>query len=191
MEHTSILWRRLDSPGHDACRLVPQDSGWQLEGVAVFLHDTGPAQVFYRVQCDLGWRTRQGEVHGWVGARPVSFRIARTLDGQWVGDESVAVSLEACVDLDFGFTPATNLLQLRRVALDVGQSAEVPVVWRDLPANTLRRLDQRYERRTETTYWYEAPAFGYAAMLQVHPSGFIEDYPGLWQVERVTTGEPA
>jgi len=35
---SSVLWRRLDTPGHDVCRLEKSDAGWKLEGVAVFLH---------------------------------------------------------------------------------------------------------------------------------------------------------
>ncbi len=89
-----------------------------------------------------------------------------------------------CVDLDFGFTPATNLLQLRRLALDEGQAADAPAAWLSaLPAGSLELLPQRYERRTAATYWYEAPSVGYAALLEVAPTGFILRYPGLWEAE--------
>ncbi len=37
-----ILWRRLDVPGHDACRLLRSDAGWQLEGAAAFRHERNP-----------------------------------------------------------------------------------------------------------------------------------------------------
>lgn len=56
-----ILWRRLDRPGHDACRLIHQASGWRLEGSAAFLHENGAvASVAYEVECDREWRTRTG-----------------------------------------------------------------------------------------------------------------------------------
>jgi hypothetical protein len=85
------------------------------------------------------------------------------------------------VDLDFGFTPATNLLALRRLALAMGESANVRSAWLNVASGALEPLDQRYQRRTETAYWYESPHFGYAAELDVLPSGFIRRYPGLWQ----------
>jgi hypothetical protein len=91
--------------------------------------------------------------------------------------------LESCVDLDFGFTPATNLLQLQRVALAVGQVADVPVAWLDVSAGTLTVLPQRYERRSATTYWYESPSANYEGLLEVAPTGFIRRYPGLWEAE--------
>src|SRR5207244_2474062 len=39
MEVAAILWRRLDTPGHDACRLERSDAGWELDGTAVFRED--------------------------------------------------------------------------------------------------------------------------------------------------------
>jgi hypothetical protein len=35
------------------------------------------------------------------------------------------------------------------------------------------------ERRSEGSYWYEAPRFGYSAMLEVTAAGFIRNYPRL------------
>jgi hypothetical protein len=177
----TMLWRRLDGPGHDACRLMAGDDGWRLEGVAAFQHDGAPACLAYEIHADAAWRTRAGAVRGWVGRRPVDVRIARTPAGRWMVDGDVVPGVDGCVDLDLGFTPATNVLQLRRVALEVGQSAAVPVAWLDVPPGPLQLIDQRYERRTAQTYWYESPRFAYAALLRVGAAGFVEDYPDLWQ----------
>jgi hypothetical protein len=179
----SILWRRLDTPGHDACRLEGSDAGWELDGTAVFLHDGAPAQLAYRVACDLGWHTRQGQIRGWLGARAIEFLVVRTEDGVWTLDGDIVQGLENCIDLDLGFTPATNLQQLRRVALAEGEAADVPVAWLNMPAGTLELLPQHYERRGKATYWYEAPSMNYAALLEVDPAGFIHRYPGLWESE--------
>lgn len=178
-----MLWRRLDSPGHDACRLEKAATGWQLDGTAVFHHDDGPAQLVYRVACNLAWHTRYGEVHGWLGSRVVGFKTTRTMAGVWTLNGSVISDLANCVDLDLGFTPATNLLQLRRLELAIGRQADVPVAWLDPSAGTLEVLHQSYERRSETTYWYQAPRFEYAALLEVTPTGFVRSYPGLWESE--------
>lgn len=91
--------------------------------------------------------------------------------------------LEGCVDLDFGFTPATNLLPLRRLALGVGAAATAPAAWVDLAAGTLGVLRQRYERRSQASYWYEAHGVGYAALLHVDAAGFVTRYPGLWEAD--------
>jgi hypothetical protein len=180
----SILWRRLDSPGHDACRLQQHDSGWQVDGTAVFLLDGRPACLTYAARCDGGWRALGGHVRGWIGQRTVALSIERTEGGGWTLDGKEVPGLRDCLDLDFGFTPATNLLQLRRLALERGQAAaDAPAAWLDVSTGALDVLVQRYERRSETTYWYQAPRFDYAQLLEVDQLGFVRQYPGLWEVE--------
>jgi hypothetical protein len=122
-------------------------------------------------------------VRGWIGDRPVALSIERSPGGAWTLDGEVMSGLRDCMDLDFGFTPSTNLLQLRRLALDKGQGADAPAAWLDVSTGTLDVLAQHYERRSETTYWYEAPRFNYTAMLEVDDMGFVRRYPDLWEVE--------
>ena len=183
MTMASVLWRRIDSPGHDACRLARHDAGWKLEGTAVFSLDGLPACLRYAAVCDASWRAQRGHVSGWIGDRSVEFVVERAAGRPWTLDGVDVHGLEHCLDLDFGFTPSTNLLQLRRLALPVGQGADAPAAWLDVSAGALSVLVQRYERRSDTTYWYEAPRFGYAELLEVDPVGFVRRYPGLWQTE--------
>ena len=70
------------------------------------------------------------------------------------------------------------MLQLSRVALNVGEKAEGPVVWFDLDSASLIELPQSYEKRGETTCWYEAPTVPYQALLEIGPGGFVRSYPG-------------
>jgi uncharacterized protein len=182
MQIHTILWRRVDNPGHDACRLLELGDAWRLEGTAVFRQEGVPACLTYKVDCDANWRTREGVVHGWVGTSPLDLRITRA-DGMWTLNGQVVPQLDGCADLDIGFTPATNLIQLRRIALQVGDAVEVPVAWLDATVGILDRLQQRYERRSEELYWYEAPRFDYFALLQVSAIGFVEKYPNLWEAE--------
>jgi hypothetical protein len=179
----SALWRRLDAPGHDACWLDDDGTGWRLHGTAVYRDDGVPARLDYEIACSEGWVTRHGRVHGWLGSRAVDLAIQRSPAGAWTMNGMAVPGLDECVDLDLGFTPATNALQLRRVAIGKGQAVDVPVAWLDVAAGTLTLLRQRYERRTESSYWYEAPRFDYAALLEVAPSGFVRVYPTLWEME--------
>jgi uncharacterized protein len=179
----SIVWRRIDAPGHDACRVDAVDDGWRVHGTAVSCFDRMPTRLDYEVTCDGRWRTRGGAVRGWVGAEQITSTIERTRDGRWRQNGDFVVGLEACVDLDFGFTPATNLVQLRREALAVGAAADVPVAWLDVSAGTLSRLDQHYRRVAEDAYAYEAARFDYRAVLEVDACGFVRRYPGLWEAE--------
>jgi uncharacterized protein len=178
--HTAF-WRRVDAPGHDACRLVSDESGWSLDGTAVFLRDGDPAQLVYHLDGDPAWRTRRGTVRGFVGSLVADVSVVRSEGGLWTMNGRVVAGLEDCVHLDYSFTPSTNLPHVRRMALAGQESAEVPVAWLDLPLATLAQLPQRYSRRNEAAYWYEAPTVGYAAELEFAPTGFVRSYPGLWE----------
>jgi hypothetical protein len=177
-----MRWRRLDVPGNDVCRLTESVGGWTLAGAADFNEEGVHAQLEYSLDCDRAWRTLRGQVQGRLGERPVAFSIARA-GGAWTLNGAPVPGLEHCVDLDLGFTPATNLTQLRRIALAEGQAADVPVAWLDVARGTLTLLPQRYARRSADTYWYESPTAPYAGLLEVSAAGFVRRYPGLWEEE--------
>lgn len=180
----TILWRRVDAPGHDACRLEGGDSGSELRGTALGRHAGLPSVLEYHVTCDSSWQTQHATVRGWIGSNAVSHAFSRTASGVWRMNGADVADLDDCVDLDLGFTPATNLLPIRRLGLDPGQSADAAAAWFDISAGTLQRLEQRYERISASSYRYEAPGFGYAAVLVVRPPGFVSSYPDLWEEER-------
>jgi uncharacterized protein len=178
----SALWRRLDAPGHDAALLTRRDAGWSLRGTAVFQHADGAACVNYSVDLDGAWKTLCGSAQGFVGDRGFDHVIARAPEG-WRLDGASIDGLAHLCDLDFGFTPATNLQQLRRIALAPGQAADLTVVWFDIGAAALTPLPQRYARRGETAYFYEAPTVPYEGLIELAPNGFVKFYPGLWRME--------
>ena len=181
----AMLWRRLDSPGHDACQLTEVREGWQVDGTAVFMHEGKPAHLRYQVTADATWRAEDGDVVGWVGDASVNLSIVRQRDGEWTINGSPVPDVRGCIDLDLAFTPATNLFALRRIALDVGEGADAPAAWLDIGTWTLVPLPQRYERRTASTYWYEAPTVGYGELIEVTDVGFVAEYTNLWTVEQL------
>ena len=52
----TFLWRRLEQPGHDACRLLRSDGSWRLEGTAVFRTAAGACCLQYAVLADNRFR---------------------------------------------------------------------------------------------------------------------------------------
>ncbi len=180
MTVASILWNRLDTPGHDACRLIEKHGGWELEGTAVFVKAGMPARLDYSVACDASWRTRWGRVRGWIGARALDLYIARTSRGAWTLNGDEVLPAMDCVDLDLGFTPATNLIALRRLDLTVGQRATTFAAWLDEGSNRLEVLEQIYRHQGGGTYAYESPRFRYSGLLEVDAAGFVRRYPNLW-----------
>ena len=180
-----ILYRRLDMPGHDAASLLMDEEGAVLSGMAAFLEDD-PTGLAYVVHVDSEWKTTEAHVWGWRGREAIDLRVGRDSAGTWTLNDEPCLGVQGCMDLDLSFTPATNLLPLRRLALPVGQSAEVRSAWLEWPEVRLTLLVQRYARRTETEYDYEADLPGaeqFRSTLRVQPGGWVLQYGGLWRAE--------
>lgn len=179
----SILWRRLDLPGHEACRLVMLDHGWEVAGTAVFEYETQVCQLHYAINCDQKWMTRSAVVRGWVGSRDIEVEIARDESGRWQLNHRDAPEVEGCSDIDLNFSPSTNLLPIRRLRLNVNEEAKVRAAWLRFPSFKLELLDQVYRRVGASTYRYESAGGKFVVDLNADPTGFVTHYPGLWQVQ--------
>lgn len=84
--------------------------------------------------------------------------------------------LDGLRDVDLGFTPATNTLPMRRLALEVGESAEVDAVWVRFPELEVARLPQRYTRLEGMRYRYESAGGAFLAELEVDANGLVIRY---------------
>lgn len=177
----SILWRRLDRPGHEFARLSPADSAWRLSGAAVFAHDGAPCRLDYVVVCNDAWETTSGKVSGWVGKDEVSIDVAVLPGGIWRSNGTEVPGVRGAVDLDLNFSPSTNLLPIRRLNLEVGQEAAVRAAWLRFPSFAFEPLEQTYRRIDAKTYRYESAGGSFAADLTVDDSGLVTFYPGLAQ----------
>lgn len=178
--HAEALWKRIDVPGHDAALLAEDGDGHRLTGSAIFRHEGRPACLNYAVDIEPGWTTRRGRVMGFVAGERVDVTIERRTDGWYLNGEPQG--LGHLVDLDYGFAPATNLQQIQRLRLSVGERADNAVAWFDVGSTKLIELPQVYEKQNDLLYPYEGPMFGYKAVLELAESGFARVYPELWEM---------
>jgi uncharacterized protein len=179
----TILWRRLDRPGHEAARLVALDSGWHLTGAAVFAHEGHPCSLDYVVACDARWQTVSARVIGWIGEQTINADVSVDSARHWRLNGTPCPQVHGCVDVDLNFSPSTNLLTLRRLSLGLGEEATVRAAWLRFPGFTLEPLEQLYRRIDEATYRYESAGGRFVVDLHVNASGLVASYPGFWQAE--------
>lgn len=179
----TMLWRRLDLPGHESSRLVSRDAHWHLTGTAVFAYDRQPCRLDYLVVCDPEWHTVSGTVTGWVGRQTVEVALTVDPDRRWYLNGTECPAVAGCIDVDLNFSPSTNLLPIRRLGLAVGQEAEVRAAWLRFPTFTLEPLGQVYHRTGAATYRYESAGGRFVAELEVNPAGFVTHYGNFWQAE--------
>ncbi len=182
----SILWQGIVLPGHEACRLVSQDSHWRLEGTAVFSYEQQPCQLAYHIVCDQAWRTLSAAVEGWLGKADINVQIKADSSQQWWSNGVEQPEIKGCTDIDLNFSPSTNLLPIRRLNLAIGEKAAVKAAWLRFPSFNLEVLPQTYERLEETKYRYESAGGQFVAELKVDKTGFVLEYPGIWRSELVS-----
>ena len=170
-----MRWERLDVPGFDSCALIQTDSGWRLEGHAEFNEAGRAHKIDYSVDCAANWNTWRAEIKG------TSNHLIERKSGRWFLDGRPQDDIAAGVtQIDFGFTPATNYIQLKQMALAIGQGDDCVVAWFDLGEGELAYLHQMYNRTGQLTYDYDSPSYGYHETLTLAENGFVADYPHLW-----------
>lgn len=185
MTASSMLWRRVDVPGHEAAHLRALGGGWELAGCAAFAHASTACQLTYRIACDASWRTVSASVEGWVGSEPVRVQVEADERGRWRMNGSEIPAVGGCIDVDLNFSPSTNLLPIRRLALPIDRQATVRAAWLRFPSFRLEPLEQTYRRTAEQTYRYESAGGTFVRDLHVNGHGFVTEYPGFWVAEEL------
>jgi uncharacterized protein len=180
-----MLWRRIDLPGHELARLDTLGDGWRLSGTAVFSSQQGPTRLDYAVICDSAWWTQSAHVAGTIGPHSVDIAVSVSRERTWYVNRVECRKVAACVDIDLGFSPSTNLLPIRRLALAVGEEAEVRAAWLPFPSLRFEPLSQLYRHEEERTWRYESGGGAFLKTLAVNATGFVTSYPELWEAEAV------
>ncbi len=179
----SILWRRLDRPGHESARIFLDNGFWQLEGTAVFAFDGQPCCLEYQISCDSDWQTVHAQINGWVGLETIGIDISADAARNWTMNGLEIPMVNGCIDLDLNFSPVTNLIPIRRMDLEIGQATEVKAAWLRFPEFTMVPLEQIYRRVGPAVYRYEAIGGSFTADLAINAAGMVVHYPNLWQAE--------
>ncbi|WP_100368765.1 putative glycolipid-binding domain-containing protein [Yoonia maricola] len=175
------MWRRIDVIGLETCALGPSDDGYKMAGAALFADTEKPLRLEYEVHCNDTWECTKAMVKKWRGINATTLCLERTIDGQWSADGQTIRNVDGLVDIDLGFTPATNTNAIKRLGLNVGDQQEFTAVWLDERTWAFKPLRQRYERLSNNKYRYVSVESGYEAQLEVDDFGLVRTYPDLWQ----------
>jgi uncharacterized protein len=163
---------------HAAIRLT----GGTIELAGTVLPLDEPLEITYRIEADDEWRTRRVA----VTVVDTETGIERMIDfqsdghGRWIVHGEERPDLAGCIDVDLAFSPITNTLPIRRLGLDVDDSAEVAAAWVQWPSLEVTELRQRYVRTDADTFRYSCGDF--TATIVVDDRGLVRDYEDSWEV---------
>jgi hypothetical protein len=201
MVRRMILWRGLEAWTAEAARVEIGDDGLRATGTQL-----GDHQLPYRIDYALdatgaGFVTRHLRVaaagEGWRR----SIDLLRDDDGRWhcsaeqegePGVELAAAGLteaaaaalpQGALDCDLGLCPLTNLMPIRRHALDREPGRhDFTMAWVSVPDLQVHADPQRYEHLAPGRVAFSQPT-GFAAVLDLDDDGLVVRYPRI--AERV------
>lgn len=182
-DHQSIIWQRLDMPGHESASVFADDEGWTADGSAVFVYEGRACRLDYLIECDDEWNTAFATINGWVGDEVIDLEIEVDQGGRWTINGEGCPEVDGCIDIDLNFSPVTNTLPIRRLEMAVGESEGVRSAWLRFPSFKFEALDQIYTRLDDTTYRYESGGGRFVRELKVNEFGLVTDYPDYWRIE--------
>jgi hypothetical protein len=185
-----MRWRRIDVPGREEARIEQTADGWRLTGQLEVEEGSVSAQLAYLIECERDWRTRLTVVLGSASGARMRFEFGADGAGHWTLNGAPLPLVEGALDIDLGFTPATNLLPIRRLDLAVGERAEVRTAWLRFPGLRVEALEQSYQRDAARVFRYDALVDGerFQARLETDEFGRVLHYEGLWEAESASPG---
>jgi uncharacterized protein len=179
------MWSPWEGPGLEHLRLVTSDRGIVANGLVIGLEAGLPFRIGYEIRCDERWRVREVRAAAPDSEQPVLELLADG-EGGWKRRSGEPVpELDGCIDVDISATPFTNILPIRRLGLNLGESEELAVAYVRVPELLVGLERQRYgclEARADGgLYRFEALPSGFTAELPVDTEGLVLDYPGLFR----------
>lgn len=176
MRH-DVIWTSASLESSEDCVIHEQAAGVALSSSTTLPLDGALGRIDYELEADADWRTL-GATITVSGRTDRQIAIEHSL-GRWTVDGEPRPDLDGCVDLDLGWTPATNILPLRRRPVAIGESVTTRAAWVRFPDLDVVEATQTYIRSTADTVIYRSTTF--EAVLQVTRAGIVTRYgDDLW-----------
>lgn len=176
MRH-DVTWTSASLESNEDCVIHEQPTGVALSGSTTLPLEGGLGRIDYELEADADWRALGAiiTVSGRVDRR---ITIDRSGDS-WTIDGEPRPDLAGCIDIDLGWTPATNILPLRRRPVAIGESVITTAAWVRFPELDVVPATQTYIRSAADKVVYRSPTF--EAELEVTRAGVVTRYgDDLW-----------
>jgi len=176
MTSLEVGWAGLEQGSVERCAITAGDDG-AMVAAAIDFH---PGMVDYRVRIVRPWLFCELSVVDRRRQRAVRRHVVRDVEGHWYVDGRARPDLGGAHEIDLAISPLSNTLPIRRLGLEIGESAEIVTAYvgADLDVST---DPQRYTRIAERRYLYESLDSAFSREVTVDEHGLVLDYPSLFQ----------
>jgi hypothetical protein len=166
-------WQRWDNDGDETLTLRWENEAWTATG------DVGFEAITYVLRLSPMWHVRQfllfrdlAEPDLWLGTDG---------SGRW-GEMNGAhrQDIDGCLDLHLGCTPFTTSVPIRRLQLDIGDAAEIPVATIDVETLGVVPARHRYERLS-LRHWRHTDQHHVVTEFDIDEFGLVCDLPNRFR----------
>lgn len=160
MHATNVLWTSIELSSAEHFVLDQVATGCRFAGTVALLIDGAPGHISYEVHADDSCRTGRAEARITRSGEYTDLTVE--VSGQvWTVNGQARDDLTGCIDIDLGWTPATNTLPMRRLELEIGASQETTAAWLRFPEMSVEATTQEYTRLGESRWRYRSGAAEY------------------------------
>ncbi|HSK06705.1 MAG TPA: putative glycolipid-binding domain-containing protein [Acidimicrobiia bacterium] len=154
-------------------------AGYRFTGTTLIRREGIRVEIDYVVDTGPDWSTRSARID--IPAVATLFEVEVSHDRRWVIDGDHRPDLDGCVDIDLGWTPATNTLPIRRLRFKRGIPVTTRVGWLKWSELVFMPAEQTYTKQGEGGWTYASGEF--SADLVVDELGVVVDYgdPPIWR----------
>jgi len=177
-----LVDRRWDSDLLDSTEqftLHSHQDGYRFAGNTLIRHEGIRVEIDYVVEARPDWSTRSARID--IPALATLFEVQVSPQGRWVIDGEHRPDLDGALDIDLGWTPATNSLPIRRLSVRTGVPVATRVGWLKWSELVFMKAKQSYTSHGEGRWTYASGNF--SADLVVDELGVVIDYgsPPIWR----------
>jgi uncharacterized protein len=178
---TNLIWRSKEYPSLENCSVTITNAGSKISSVIIGVAEDKIFEVEYHIKTNSDWETESVEIHSIVEGLVESFSFHGDGKGMWRRNGEMLQDFNGCIDVDLPLTPFTNTLPINRLKLQNGRQQLIKVVYLDLLSNEIKPVTQKYTRLSDREYKYENVPNDFEAVIRVDDSGFVVDYPTLFE----------
>lgn len=169
---TEVIWHGIETPSIERCRLMEGTEGVEVRSrfetanvVCEYLLTASPTWAFRTLTLTVG---------------ETALEVVRDAAG-WSVDGAARPDLSKAHEVDIAISPLSNTLPIRRLGLDIGQSADIVTAYVTVPGLSVTTDPQRYTRVSEDQFLYESRDSDFRRTVDVDADGLVLTYPGLFQ----------
>lgn len=175
------IWRGVEYKSWEQCKVQTQPDGYTVESLITGNHFGKIFNVKYVLRLDKRWSIQNFEIHSEIdGAKDIIKGIRNGED--WEINDIFRPEFRGLLCIDISLTPFTNSLPINNLMLMIDQSFKINVIYIDILNKNIRRVNQRYTRKSKYEYFYENYDTNFISPISVDRNGIVRSYPNLFEL---------